>query len=101
MKGKAVRDEKITATQAVLDLEMAGLAIPEGLRLIATREKPAEGPPDDGAFSVTSEEEMAERAARRRAQIEDQRNTFVPQRQAEVQSLKDELGSGSFGPEGG
>lgn len=100
-KLQAVRDEKITATQAVLDLEMAGLAIPESLRLIATRNKADEGPPDDGTYSVVSEEEMAKRAACRRAQIEDQRNTFVPQRQAEVQALKDELGSGSFGPEEG
>lgn len=91
---EAVRDGKITVDEAILSLDIEGVAIPESLRILASRRKAEEKPPDDGNYSVVSPEEMAERAARRRAEIERQRVEFVPRRQAEVQALKNELCGG-------
>lgn len=99
-KLQEVRDGKTTPSQAALDLEIAGLAVPETLRMMVAKQVVEEASDNDDSYSVTSEEEMAERAAKRRAQIENQRKEFVPQRQAEVQAIKDELGQGSFSPDG-
>lgn len=100
-KIRAVRAGKLDVDEAMMDLDMEGIPIPESLRILAARQKQEDdGPKDDGSYSPTSEEEMAERAARRRAQIEGQRKVFVPERQAEVQALKEELGQGSFAAEG-
>lgn len=98
---KAVQDGTMTVDDALLSLDMEGIPIPESLRILAARQKKEDdGPKDDGSYSVTSEEEMAERAASRRKAIEDQRKTFVPQRQSEVLAIKEELGNGSFVPGG-
>lgn len=100
-KIRAVRAGELDVDEAIMDLDMEGIAIPRSLEILAARQKKEDDvPKDDGSYSPTSEEEMAERAAKRRAQIEDQRKTFVPQRREEVQALKEELGSGSFSPEG-
>jgi len=62
-------------------------------RVMSSVEAEAE---EQQAYCTISPEEMAERAARRRTQIESQRIEFLPQRQSEVQAIKDELGDGSF-----
>jgi len=96
---KAVRAGTMTVDQAILDLDMEGISIPDSLRILAARQKADDGPPDDGSYSPVSPEEMASRAARRREQIESQKKTFLPERQADVQAIKEELGQGAFGPE--
>ncbi|WP_179217009.1 DUF5681 domain-containing protein [Humidesulfovibrio mexicanus] len=50
----------------------------------------------DTAYSTISPEEMAERAANRRAAIEQQREEFLPERRLEVQKIKDEMVKDSF-----
>jgi len=94
-----VRDGKMPVDEALLNLDAEGLPIPESIRILAARQKSDEGPPDDGAYAVISPEEMAAKADARRKAIEKQREEFIPQRQAEVQAIKDELGQGSFTPE--
>lgn len=96
---QAVREGRLTVNEALLTLDIEGLPIPESLHILASRRKAEEMPSGDGNYSVVSPEEMAKRAARRLAKIERQRAEFVPQRQAEVQAIKDELGNRSFAPE--
>lgn len=97
---KAVQDGVMNVDDALLSLDMEGIPIPESLRILAARQKKEDdGPKDDGSYSPTSEEEMAARAAKRRKEIEDQHKNFVPERQAEIQALKEELGQGSFAAE--
>jgi len=99
-KLQAVRSGDLTPTDAALDLEMAGLAVPEILRLMVVREKESDGPKDDGSYSPVSEEEMEARRKAVLAAIENQKATFLPERQGEVRELKAELGQGSFDPQG-
>jgi len=98
-KLQAVRNGDITPTDAALDLEMAGLAVPEILRLMVVREKESDGTKDDGSYSPVSEEEMEARRKAKLAAIEDQKATFLPERHGEVRDLKAELGQGSFDPQ--
>lgn len=96
----AVRNGTLTPGEAALELEMAGLPIPHTIELLMSREKEPDSQPDDGSYSPVSPEEMAARAQKRREEIEGQRKNFVPQRQAEVQAIKEELGGGAFAPGG-
>lgn len=98
---KAVRAGTLSVDDAIMDLDMEGLPIPRSLELLATRQKVVDdSAPDDGSYSPTSPEEMAAKAAERRAKIEKQREEFLPQRRAEVQEIKEELGQGAFVPGG-
>lgn len=96
---QAVREGKLTVDEALLDLDSQGIPIPESLRILASRRKAGEGPQDDGNYSVLSPEEMAAKRKAASESLERQRREFLPQRQAEIQAIKDELGAGSFGIE--
>jgi len=94
---RAVKAGTLSVDDAIMDLDMEGIPIPRSLELMASRQKVEDdGPKDDGGYSPVSPEEMAAKAENRRREIERQRTQFVPERRAEVQEIKDELGQGSF-----
>jgi hypothetical protein len=74
---------------------MLGLPLPEVLKIELSKQEPTS--PDDGTYSSTPVEELERRAAEAIAAAEGQPHTFVPERQKEVEDLKEELkGTDSF-----
>jgi phage terminase small subunit len=87
---KAVRDGTKTPIEAALDLEAMGVPIPETIRIMMTKwEEPEE---EDFTGDIPTAEEMWERRKAKLAEIEAQKEEFLPERQAEVRALKADLG---------
>lgn len=72
----AVREGRLSAADAALDLDMAGIPIPESLRVLIVRQKATDdAPPDDGKYAVVTPEEMAEKRKRALEGIENPPNS--------------------------
>lgn len=95
---RSVREGTLTATQACLDLELAGQAIPETLYQMMLKTVTMEAPEDPGAGSgmdFTNPEAIAElmkARAEKMAAIDRERDEFLPKRRDEVRQIKEELG---------
>lgn len=89
------RNREITAMEAAIDFDMAGIPLPDSLRAALARLEPEPQSADSGEYAVISPEEMAARAARRHSEIAGQRE-FVAGREAEVAELKEAMGPGSY-----
>jgi hypothetical protein len=94
---RALKDE-ITTREAAYQITMLGLPLPEVLKIELSKIQP-EPPPPDLPESIKDEE--LERLYREQmSKIKEQEENWVPERQAEVKELKDELkGVESFGPD--
>ncbi|GAB6036973.1 hypothetical protein JCM15519_15320 [Fundidesulfovibrio butyratiphilus] len=99
---QAVRSKKKSVIDACLDLEEAGVPIPQTL-LIMLSKQAGETPEDDGPMVIPTPEEMAARAEAKMREINAQRETFLPERREQVAQIKKEMaqnGRGdSFAPE--
>lgn len=89
------RNKEITAQEAAIDFDLAGIPIPESLRAALSHMEPETQSADNGDYAVISPEEMAEKAKQRQAEIENQMG-FVEGRKSEVEDLKTEMGGGSY-----
>lgn len=89
------RNREVTAMEAAIDFDMEGIPIPDSVRTALARMEPEPQTTDNGEYSVISPEEMAAKAARRHAEISDQKE-FVAGRKADVADLKEEMGPGSY-----
>ncbi len=93
---KKVASGEMTARDAAYQLQIAGIAIPEILKIELVNEK-ADG---DGLGDGPSEEELNRRFNEGIGAIDHQVKVFVPQRQEEVAELKEAMKSvSSFDPE--
>ncbi|MCX5829305.1 MAG: hypothetical protein NTV58_15085 [Deltaproteobacteria bacterium] len=86
---KKLLAEEITAKEAAYQLHMIGEALPEVLKIELER-TPPEPPPPDVPPTMTDEELEKKYQDMIRA-AEDQKKTFVPERRAEVEAIKEEL----------
>ena len=84
-------EDKITPTQAALRFDMSGIPIPESVRLMVQREKEEPESQDDGQYATLTPEDMDKRDQERMAALKEEREKFVPERQAEVRQIKAEL----------
>ena len=86
--------ELIEGTQDVktiaLEFAKAGIPLPEPIKILLSKEPPEEDDTDDTA-GILSEEELEERGRKAKEEHERQIGTFVPERQAEVQQMKEDL----------
>jgi len=86
---------KIDVVKAAFELAKLGVAMPEPIKILLSKHKADELPPDDG--EVITDEMIMQRRAEIMRQIETERAVFVPARKEEVIELKKELsGSDSF-----
>lgn len=89
------RNKEISAMEAAIDLDSEGIPLPDSLRYALSHMEPEPQTADTGEYAVITPEEMAEKAARRQAEIENQ-NVFVEGRKQEVAELKEAMGGGSY-----
>ncbi len=88
---KKVKDGELTPIEGALELEIKGIALPDTLRVMIGRYQPDESDKEGEMIIPTAEEMEARRQARLR-EIEQQKESFLPERQAEVRQIKEELG---------
>lgn len=96
---RKVQAGDVTPLDGAYELQIAGLPLPEVLRIQLTKNKD-QGGEDPGDFTPISEEELEKRASDRLAAIQQQREEFLPERRAEVAEIKERLkDQDSFAPE--
>lgn len=86
-----LREGKITATEAAIECDMQGIPIPDSVRNMMLRDRDDQDGQDDGQYATLSPEEMDKRYQERMALLKEEREKFVPERQAEVRQMKAEL----------
>lgn len=95
---KAVLDGRMTAREAGYKFNMLGLPLPEVLKIELGKTSPEPPPPD--LPPEISDEELEKGYQCKMSELDHQRDAWVPERQAEVKAIKDELkDSASFGPD--
>lgn len=88
---------ELTVEAAALRLTKAGIPLPRTLEIMLAREKPSE---EDNYPEGLTAEEFERKAMEAMAEIEHQREHFLPTRQAEVAAMKEELkAKDSWSPE--
>lgn len=96
---RKVQSGDVTPLDGAYELQIAGLPLPEVLKIQLSKVKDPGGD-DPGDFTPISEEELEKRAAERLAAIQQQRDEFLPERRAEVAEIKERLkDQDSFAPE--
>lgn len=96
---RKVQAGDVTPLDGAYELQIAGLPLPEVLKIQLSKVKD-QGGDDPGDFTPISEEELERRAAERLAAIQQQRDEFLPERRAEVAEIKERLkDQDSFAPE--
>lgn len=95
---KDVLADKITVREAAYKFNILGLPIPEAIKLELSKITPETPEPD--LPSAFSDEELEAAHKRIQEKQNQQKTEWVPQRQAEVKAMKDELKEAeSFGPD--
>lgn len=94
------KDGTISPLDAGYECNMAGIPLPEVLRLQLSKNEPL-APPEDENYKAPSIEEIERKAQEAMASQLQERTVFLPQRIEEVAQLKKELKDlESFGPNG-
>jgi len=90
---KAIMDEVVAGTMSVKDaaykINMAGKPLPEAVKIELLKAQPEAPPPD--LPPAMSDEELEAGYQRKMAEIDEEEKKWLPERQADVQTLKDEL----------
>jgi len=95
---KDVLDDKITVREAAYKFNILGLPIPEALKIELSKITPE--PPEPDLPPAFTDEELEERYQKNLEKQNRQETEWVPERQAEVKALKDDLkDADSFGPD--
>lgn len=95
---KRVNSGEITLIDGCYELQIAGLPLPDVMKLQLNK-NPAE-PDQSGEFCPLSDEEFEKRARERLAEVNRQREVFLPERRAEVAEIKERMKEqDSFAPE--
>ncbi len=81
-----------TALEAALELELAGVPLPETLAIMLRKADVEDGDADDDASCLPTHEEMEARRKERLKEIEKQKEEFLPKRREEVRAAKEEIG---------
>lgn len=95
---KELREGKMSVEEAALDLSIAGVELPEAVKIMLARVDPL--PPDDGVYCTKSNEEMEAQRRERQENARRQREEWLPERRREIQELYKEMeGRDSFAPD--
>lgn len=95
---KGVLDGKMTVREAVYKFNMLGLPLPEALKIEFSKVPPDVPPPD--LPPALDDAELEAGYLRKMAEIDKQKEEWLPERRDAVQGIKDELkGVESFGPD--
>lgn len=89
-----VKDDQSKVVEACLELEIEGIAIPETLRVMLSKNAEHEEDDLDG-IEIPTAEAMDKRMQDRLMEIEEQKDKFLPKRQQDVRDIKEELGPGN------
>lgn len=89
---RAIQSGTWTVLEAACYLEEEGVPLPETIRILLSKYAEADENPDDSDVVMPTPEEMEKRRKERLKEIEGQKETFLPKRQADVRELKEELG---------
>lgn len=89
---EAIQAGKKTVIEAALDLDRRGVPLPDTVKILLNKQAIQEEEDDTTGMVIPTPEEMEERRRRKLAEIEDQKETFLPKRQEEIRMLKKETG---------
>ena len=92
---RRLKKEEITPMEAGIEFEIAGIPIPDTLRLMMLKTEPIPHLPENGDYSIFTSEEFRERLNKRSAQISEQMGS-LEQRREEIRELRTNVAD-SFG----
>lgn len=81
---------EVTLKDAALEFEIAGLPLPETIRLLLAKEQPEPEDTTGGVYRIISDEEMAIRIEQRKKVIEEQIQG-LPERQQDMRALREQV----------
>jgi hypothetical protein len=83
-----VLDQGLDVTDASIRLEMMGVSLPETLKILLAKQEPTQ--PETPENEIPSDEELEKRWRDGIDKIKNQEETFIPERQREIEELKTE-----------